>query len=181
MIGDCMIEWMGHNNQGPRFYFRMHQRSSQKKKKKKKWFWIKYASTNHFKEKEKTWFWFKDAPKIQPKEEEKIMMVLRQRCTKQPAKRRRKLKNFNLPTVERQNWYNTYIRILWIMKVDWIEFGTELHFPLNCQMTMIYSLCFAPNFWFHFHKSCRVGANSGAELHFKSCGRVKNAVLQNFF
>ena len=35
-------------------------------------------------------------------------------------------------------------------------------------MSMIYSLCFAPNFSFHFHKSRR--ANSSAQaLHFKSC------------
>ena len=29
MIGDCMIERMGHNNQGPRFYILVHQRTAQ--------------------------------------------------------------------------------------------------------------------------------------------------------
>ena len=29
MIGDCMIERMGHNNQGPRFYILVHQRTDQ--------------------------------------------------------------------------------------------------------------------------------------------------------
>ena len=48
-----------------------------------------------------------------------------------------------------------------------IEFGRELHFSLNCQMTVIYGLCFAPNFSFYFHKPHRVGTIFGICVNFR--------------
>ena len=53
MIGDCMIEWMGHNNQGPRFYFLMHQGSSWKKKEKNNLLEPKLHQWNSWKKKKK--------------------------------------------------------------------------------------------------------------------------------
>ena len=63
--------------------------------------------------------------------------------------------------------------------MNWVWRG--ITFPSNCQMTMIYSWCFAPNFSFHFHKSRWVGVNSGADYTFQKlspCYAVLHSLLQ---